>query len=47
MKIKTIRYDFSVCKVAEKADFLLIVKKMCRDLNDCKEEMYHFDEITD
>lgn len=32
-------------KVVEKVDFLLTEKKMYRDLNDSKEEMYHFYEI--
>lgn len=34
------------CKVVEKADFLLIEKKMYKDLNDNKEEMHYFYETT-
>jgi hypothetical protein len=32
-------------KVVEKADFLLTEKKMYRDLNDSKDELYYFYEI--
>ena len=34
------------CKVVEKAGFSLTEKRMYKDLNDSKEEMYHFYEIT-
>lgn len=34
--------NFSSCKVIEKAGFRLLEEKPYRDINDCKEEMYHF-----
>lgn len=44
--IATVRAEnVSSWKVVEKADFLLIEKKMYRDLNDSKDELYHFYEI--
>ena len=45
--IATVRAEnVSSCKVVEKVGFLLTEKKMYKDLNDSKEEMYHFYEIT-
>lgn len=43
--IATVRAEnVSSCRVVEKANFLLSEKKMYRDLNDCKKELYHFYE---
>lgn len=45
--IATVRAEnVSSWKVVEKAGFLLTEKKMYKDLNDRREEMYHFYEIT-
>ncbi len=45
--IATVRAEnISSWKVVEKVGFLLTEKKMYKDLNDSKEEMYHFYEIT-
>lgn len=45
--IATVRAEnISSWKAVEKAGFLLTEKKMYRDLNDSKEELYHFYEIT-
>lgn len=45
--IATIREEnVSSCKVVEKSGFVLTEKKLYKDLNDEKEELYHFFEIT-
>lgn len=45
--IATVRDEnVSSWKVVEKAGFILTEKRMYKDLNDDKEEMYHFYEIT-
>ena len=45
--IATVREEnVSSWKVVEKAGFILTGKRMYKDLNDDKEEMYHFYEIT-
>ena len=45
--IATVRAEnISSWKVVEKAEFVLIKKRMYKDLNDDKEEMYHFYEIA-
>lgn len=44
--IATVREEnISSCKVVEKADFEMIQKKIYKDLNDEKAEVYHFYEI--
>ena len=44
--IATVRDEnVSSCKAVEKAGFRLIEKRMYKDLNDDKEELYHFYEI--
>lgn len=45
--IATVRAEnVSSCKVVEKVGFLLTEKKMYKDINDSKEELTHFYEIT-
>lgn len=45
--IATVRTEnISSWKVVEKAGFLLTEKRMYKDINDRKEELYHFYEIT-
>lgn len=45
--IATVREkNIASCKVVEKADFLLQEKRLYKDVNDSKEELYHFYEIT-
>lgn len=45
--IATVRAEnIASWKVVEKAGFVLTEKKMYRDLNDSKEELYHFYEIA-
>lgn len=45
--IATIREEnVSSCKVVEKSGFVLTEKKLYKDLNDEKEELYHFYEIA-
>ena len=44
--IATVRKEnISSCKVVEKADFEMVQKKIYKDLNDEKAEVYHFYEI--
>ena len=45
--IATVRAEnISSWKVVEKAEFTLNEKRMYKDLNDDKEELYHFYEIA-
>ncbi len=45
--IATVRAENAAsCKVAEKSGFSLTEKKLYRDLNDSKEELYHFYELS-
>lgn len=44
--IATVREkNVSSLKVVEKAEFVLTEKKMYKDINDSKEEMYYFYEL--
>ena len=44
--IATVREkNISSLKVVEKAEFVLTEKKMYKDINDSKEEMYYFYEL--